>query len=84
MHPTLVFLTRKFHGQRIEGYSPWGRKELVMPEHKHKRTKQQQQILISSVQCKELLFVYIVKWSPQLFYLISSPYVVKNIFFFLG
>ena len=65
MHPILVFLTGKFHGQRsLEGYSPWGRKELDVPEHKYKHTKQQQQILISSVQCKELLFVYIVKWSP--------------------
>ena len=32
--PTPVFLPGKFHGQRsLEGYSPWGRKEVDMTEH---------------------------------------------------
>ena len=31
---TLVFLPGEFHGQRsLEGYSPWGRKELDIPRH---------------------------------------------------
>ena len=31
--PTPVFLPREFHGQRsLEGYSPWGRKELYTTE----------------------------------------------------
>ena len=31
--PTLVFLSREFHGQRsLGGYSPWGRKESNMTE----------------------------------------------------
>ena len=31
--PTLVFLPGKFHGQKsLEGYSPWGHKELDMTE----------------------------------------------------
>ena len=31
--PTPVFLPKKFHGQRsLEGYSPWGHKELDMTE----------------------------------------------------
>ena len=34
--PTLVFLPGKFHGQRhLEGYSPWGCKELDMTERTH-------------------------------------------------
>ena len=34
--PKPVFLPGKFHGQRsLVGYSPWGRKELDMTEHKH-------------------------------------------------
>ena len=33
--PTPVFLPGKSHGQRsLEGYSPWGHKELDMTEHK--------------------------------------------------
>ena len=32
--PTPIFLLRKFHGQRsLEGFSPWGRKELNTTEH---------------------------------------------------
>ena len=32
--PTLVFLPRKFHGQRsLAGYIPWDHKELDMTEH---------------------------------------------------
>ena len=32
-----MFLPGKFHGQRsLEGYSPWGCKELDMTEHTHK------------------------------------------------
>ena len=35
--PTLVFLSGKFHGERsLVGYSPWGRKESDMTEHKAK------------------------------------------------
>ena len=34
--PTPVFLPGKFHGQRsLEGYKPWGHKELDMTEHTH-------------------------------------------------
>ena len=33
MQPTLEFLPEKSHGQRsLEGYSPWGCKEVVMTE----------------------------------------------------
>ena len=33
MQPTPVFLPGEFYGQRLlEGYSPWGRKELDMTE----------------------------------------------------
>ena len=33
MAPTPVFLPVEFHGQRsLAGYSPWGHKELDMPE----------------------------------------------------
>ena len=33
-NPSLVFLLGEFHGQRnLEGYSPWGHKELDMTEH---------------------------------------------------
>ena len=32
-HPTPIFLPKKFHGQRsLDGYSPWGRKELDVTE----------------------------------------------------
>ena len=35
--PTSIFLPGKFHGKRnLEGYSPWGCKELDMTEHTHK------------------------------------------------
>ena len=45
--PTPVFLPGKSHGQRIlEGYSPWGCKELGMTQHTHTHFIK----LISSVQ----------------------------------
>ena len=32
-HPTLVFLSGKFHGQRsLAGYGPWGHKESAITE----------------------------------------------------
>ena len=38
--PTPVLLPGKFHGQRsLMGYSPWGCKELDMPEHKSPNMK---------------------------------------------
>ena len=38
--PTAVFLPGEFHGQRsLEGYSPWGGKELDMTEHARKQGK---------------------------------------------
>ena len=37
--PTPVFSLGKSHGQRnLEGYSPWGNKELDTTEHTHKHT----------------------------------------------
>ena len=37
-----VFLPGEFHGQRsLEGYSPWGCKELDMTEHTHTHTHTQ-------------------------------------------
>ena len=36
MLPTPVFLPGEFHGQgSLEGYSPWGHKELHTTEHAH-------------------------------------------------
>ena len=38
-HPTPVFLPEKSHGQRsLEGYSPWGCKELDTAEHQHEHS----------------------------------------------
>ena len=40
--PTPVFLPRKSQGQRsLEGYSPWGHKELDMTEHLYTYTHTQ-------------------------------------------
>ena len=37
--PALVFLPGEFHGQRsLEGYSPWGHRELNTSQHEHART----------------------------------------------
>ena len=37
MQPTPVFLPGESHGQRsLEGYSPWGHKELDTTEHTHR------------------------------------------------
>ena len=39
MAPPLVFLPWKPHGQRsLEGYSPWGHKELDTAEHQHEHS----------------------------------------------
>ena len=44
--PTSVFLLGESHGQKsLAGYSPWGHKELDMPE---RPTQQQQEELASS------------------------------------
>ena len=40
--PTPVFLPRKSQGQRsLEGYSPWGHKELDMTEHLYTHTQRE-------------------------------------------
>ena len=37
MQPTPVFLPPESYGQRLAGYSPWGRKESDMTERFHVR-----------------------------------------------
>ena len=53
-HPALVFLPGKFHGQSdLAGYSPWGCKELDLPERGRARTHTHIQILQRRNQAKK-------------------------------
>ena len=52
--PTLIFLPGEFHGQKIQvGYSPWGHKELNMPERLITHTSIEWYVTLSCLRYKK-------------------------------
>ena len=69
--PTPVFLPGKSHGQRsLEGYSPWGHKELDMTEHElldgaHSRNSTKGNYHVVLLMVKNLIGESLSKQQPQ-------------------
>ena len=58
--PTLVFLTREFHGQKnLVGYSPWSHKELDMTEQ---LTDTNIETVCFNVRCNMSMFRFFFFW----------------------